>query len=145
MSHNSFHVCVEKALDTSENGYGLGLDPLVDHPQIEVTVLDVTGGDRVPSGALEGADALRNEWIGGAAIDVFEDEPDVLGKPLLEQEDHLMTPHISGLTEDSVNRIGSLMCESIVNVLNGELLINVLTPEATDDAVPSENLSPSFQ
>lgn len=56
-----------------------------------------------------------------------------------------MTPHISGLTEDSVNRIGSLMCESIVNVLNGELPINVLNPEATDDAVPTENLSPSFQ
>lgn len=91
------------------------------------------------------AEALRNDWIGGAAIDVFEDEENVLGNPLLEHDDHLMTPHITGITADSMNRIGSLMCESILNVMNGEVPINVLNPDATDDAVPAEHRSPSFK
>lgn len=91
------------------------------------------------------AEAIEEGWIGGAAIDVFEDEPNVLGNPLLDLEDDLMTPHIAGLTHDSANRIGSLMSESIVNVMEGELPINILNPDCTDASIPADNLSPSFQ
>lgn len=91
------------------------------------------------------ARAVREGWIGGAAIDVFEDEPNVLGNPLLELEDQLVTPHIAGLTKQSTDRIGSLMCESILNVMNDDLPISVLNPDATDQEIPAENLSPSFQ
>ncbi|MDX1745397.1 MAG: NAD(P)-dependent oxidoreductase, partial [Halobacteriales archaeon] len=91
------------------------------------------------------AQAVEEGWIGGAAIDVFEDEPNVLGNPLLDLEDDFMTPHIAGLTHDSANRIGSLMSESIINVMNGELPINILNPDCTEEDIPEENLSPSFQ
>lgn len=91
------------------------------------------------------ARAIREGWIAGAAIDVFEDEPNVEGNPLLELEDSLMTPHIAGITRDSLDRIGHLLVESILNVKNDELPINILNPDVYDEPVPEENLSPSFR
>lgn len=90
------------------------------------------------------AKALREGWIGGAAVDVFEDEPDVFGNPLLDLEDNLMTPHIAAVTRQSLSRTGSLVCESILHVMNGDLPINILNPEAVDEDVPDGNLSPAY-
>lgn len=90
------------------------------------------------------AKALREEWIAGAAIDVFEDEPFVEGNPLLEFEDVLLTPHVSGVTQDSRRRICELVAESIVRSKDGELPINIINPDAVDEEIPEENLSPAY-
>lgn len=91
------------------------------------------------------ARAIREGWIAGAAIDVFEDEPDIEGNPLLELEDCLMTPHISGISIDSLTRIGNILAESILAVYEGELPQNILNPGVYDDAIPDEQLSPSYR
>lgn len=91
------------------------------------------------------ARAIRNEWIAGAAIDVFEDEPDVGDNPLLELEDCLMTPHISGVTIDSLTRIGNILAESVLAVSRGEYPDNILNPAVYDEPVPEEHLSPSYR
>jgi len=95
------------------------------------------------------AAAIREGELAGAAIDVFEDEPNVEGNPLLDVEDIHLTPHVAGVTTDSVRYIHELMAESIVNLKDGEPPINVLNPAAYErlagESLPGEYVSPSFQ
>lgn len=91
------------------------------------------------------AAAIKNGEIAGAAIDVFEDEPDVEENPLLDLEDCLLTPHISGITIDSLTRIGEISASAILAVYNGEYPENILNPGVYDEPVPDKYLSPSYR
>ena len=91
------------------------------------------------------AEALRDGELAGAAIDVFENEPHVEGNPLLDVEDILVTPHIAGITRESLTRIGNILSESLLAVHRGELPDNVLNPAVYDRSVPDERLSPSYR
>jgi phosphoglycerate dehydrogenase-like enzyme len=53
-------------------------------------------------GAL--ADALRSGHLGGAALDVYPDEPLTPDDPLLELDNVVLTPHIAGASLDVVRR-----------------------------------------
>lgn len=74
------------------------------------------------------ADALRDEIIKAAALDVFEDEPNV-NPDLLKLTNVTLTPHIASLTMKA--RVG--MCNEalagITGVLNGEKPYNVVNPK----------------
>jgi D-3-phosphoglycerate dehydrogenase len=89
------------------------------------------------------AEAIENDWIAGAAIDVFEDEPNVEGNPLLDLEDNLMTPHISGVLIETMTDQGRLVSDAIRSTLDGEVPHNLLNPDVYDHAVDEELLSPS--
>lgn len=106
-------------------------------------LVNTTRGGIYPDAEL--AAAVRDGEIAGAAIDVFEDEPDVEGNPLLDLDEVLVTPHITGVTHDSAKRIGNYVSKSILRIRDGELPINILNPDVYDEPVPEENLSPSFQ
>jgi glyoxylate reductase len=61
-------------------------------------------------------DALRDGVIAGAALDVFEREPDVeVG--LLELEDVVLTPHLGSATRDTRVAMGMLCVEALRAVL----------------------------
>lgn len=90
------------------------------------------------------ARAIREGWIAGGAVDVFEDEPDVEGNPLLDVDRCITLPHVTGITRDAMNRIGNLMAESILRVREGDLPNNLLNPAVYDVEVPEEYLSPSY-
>lgn len=67
------------------------------------------------------ADALRSGHLGGAALDVFDQEPldreaamKFRGVPNL-----VLTPHIAGLTEESDERVGEMTVRSIREFLGG--------------------------
>ena len=91
------------------------------------------------------ARAIRDGEIAGAAIDVFENEPNVEGNPLLELDDCLLTPHISGITIDSLNRIGNILAECVLAVHRGAYPDNILNPGVYEETVPEEHLSPSYR
>ncbi len=65
------------------------------------------------------ADALRNNVIAGAVIDVFEQEPAVAENPLLDLENVLLTPHCSGHSAESSENM-SMVAADIVRVLQGK-------------------------
>jgi D-3-phosphoglycerate dehydrogenase len=90
------------------------------------------------------ARAIRDGWIAGAAIDVFEDEPNVEGNPLLELEDVLVMPHAAGINKDGLSRTGRIAAECVLAVMEGDVPRNVLNPGVFGGDVPEEKLSPSY-
>lgn len=93
------------------------------------------------------ASAIQNGWIAGAAVDVYEDEPDVSasGNPLVDLDDCYTLPHVAGITLDSMNRIGNILAESILRIRDNDLPTNILNPAVYDQPIPDEYVSPSFQ
>ncbi len=60
--------------------------------------------------------ALRSGSIAGAALDVFEDEPDV-HPGLLDLENVVLTPHIASATHEAREAMGLLCVEALRAVL----------------------------
>lgn len=106
-------------------------------------IVNTTRGGIYPDAEL--AEAVREGWIAGAAIDVFEDEPAVEGNPLLDLEDCLMTPHAAGVLKDTMERQGNMASEAILAVLDGEIPHNLVNPEVYDRPVDPDLLSPSHR
>lgn len=65
-------------------------------------LINVARGGVVEEGAL--IEALRQGAIGGAVLDVFEDEPLPEASPLWELENVLITPHVAGTTQHYLAR-----------------------------------------
>lgn len=72
--------------------------------------------------------ALREGWIAGAGLDVFEKEPLPGDSPLWDMENVILTPHISGGTEIYNQRAVKIFADNIRRYLNGERLMNVVDP-----------------
>lgn len=72
--------------------------------------------------------ALREGWIAGAALDVFEREPLPADSPLWDLENAIITPHISGGTEIYNQRAVEIFCDNLRRYLAGEPLRNVVDP-----------------
>jgi D-3-phosphoglycerate dehydrogenase len=76
-------------------------------------------------------DALKEGLIAGAALDVFEGEPTERDNPLFSLDNVLHTPHMAGITHESVGREPVWAAEEVVRVLKGEPPKNVVNPEYT--------------
>lgn len=64
------------------------------------------------------AQALKEDVIAGAVIDVFEEEPAEASNPLLELDNVLLTPHCSGHSAESAENM-SMVASDIIRVLRG--------------------------
>ncbi len=72
--------------------------------------------------------AIKERWIAGAALDVFEKEPLPSDSELWALDNVLVTPHISGGTPRYMERAVDLFCENLRRYLAGEMLRNVVDP-----------------
>jgi phosphoglycerate dehydrogenase-like enzyme len=70
--------------------------------------------------------ALKERWIAGAALDVFEKEPLPSDSDLWTLENVLLTPHISGGTPRYMERAIDLFCHNLRRYLADEPLRNVV-------------------
>ena len=70
--------------------------------------------------------ALKEGWIAGAALDVFEKEPLPAESELWGMENVILTPHISGGTPVYMERAVALFCENLRRYLEGEPLRNAV-------------------
>lgn len=75
------------------------------------------------------AKALRKEWIAGAGLDVFEEEPLSEKSPLWKMDNVIMSPHVSGFTPQYDERVTDLFAENLRRYLAGEPLLNVINRE----------------
>ncbi len=64
-------------------------------------------------------DALRAGKLGGAALDVFEDEPPSAARltAFADTPNLLLTPHIAGVTKESNVRVSRVVAEAVVEEL----------------------------
>lgn len=63
------------------------------------------------------AAALRSGHLGGAAVDVFDAEPLPATPSLADCPNLLLTPHISGVSMESNDRVSSMIAEKVLDAL----------------------------
>jgi D-3-phosphoglycerate dehydrogenase len=73
--------------------------------------------------------ALKEGWIAGAALDVFEIEPPPENNPLFELDNVVLTPHIAWYTEEALRRLEMSAVEEAIRILRGELPKNIVNRE----------------
>ncbi|MGN6584609.1 MAG: hydroxyacid dehydrogenase [Rhizobiaceae bacterium] len=73
--------------------------------------------------------ALRENRIGGAALDVFATQPLPRDHPYFGFDNVILTPHMAGIAEESMERMGTGAAAEAIRVLSGELPINLRNPE----------------
>jgi phosphoglycerate dehydrogenase-like enzyme len=74
--------------------------------------------------------ALRDNRIGGAALDTFRDEPLPPGSPYWELPNVILTPHTAWSSSRVLDRSIDLFCDNLVRFSRGEPLRNVVDPAA---------------
>jgi phosphoglycerate dehydrogenase-like enzyme len=65
--------------------------------------------------------ALKDGWIAGAGLDVFEQEPLPEDSPLREMDNVLLSPHGLAWTEEIVRDNGIEACDNILAISRGEV------------------------
>jgi len=80
-------------------------------------------------------EALREGVIGGAGIDVFEEEPPRRDNPLFLLPNVVVTPHLAGGTHQARERINRLAAENVIRAIRGERVLpaTLLNPEVYED------------
>lgn len=90
----------------------------------EAVIINVARGGVIDEAAL--IDALRTQVIGGAALDVFEQEPLPANSPLWRLPNVVLSPHVSGFTPHYDERAMALFAENLRRYVAGEPLLNVV-------------------
>jgi D-3-phosphoglycerate dehydrogenase len=98
-----------------------------------VRILNVARGPLVVDDDLRAA--LDSGKVGGAALDVFREEP-VTEHPLFGYANVIVTPHLGASTAEATDRAGYQAAEQVVAALTG----GVVTSAVNVPAIPSEDM-----
>ena len=90
-------------------------------------IVNTSRGGIIDEAAL--AEALRENRIGGAGIDVFEHEPPAADNPLFDLPNAVLSPHVAGVTEASMKGMAMACADVIDTVLAGGRPATLLNPE----------------
>ncbi|WP_337865215.1 phosphoglycerate dehydrogenase [Ignavibacterium sp.] len=83
-------------------------------------------------------EALENEIVSGAALDVYETEPPDFSNPVLNHPKVVCTPHLGASTEEAQELVAIQIAEQIVDYfssgrISGAVNLSAFTEELTDD------------
>lgn len=84
-----------------------------------VILSNTARGGVVSESAL--AAALASGHVGGAGIDVFDDEPPTDANPLLSPDNTILSPHIAGLTRECGERMAIASIQNAIGYLDGSI------------------------
>jgi D-3-phosphoglycerate dehydrogenase len=106
-------------------------------------LVNVARGGVIEEAAL--ADALTEGRLGGAAVDVFTEEPPK-DSPLLAAPNTILTPHLGASTAEAQTRVAIEAAEQVLDVLAGRparYAVNapLLTPETAQVVAPYMGLA----
>ncbi len=92
----------------------------------EAYLINSARGPIVDEKAL--AQALKENWIRGAALDVFEREPEVEPE-LLELDNVVLTPHLGSASYATRTKMAIMAANNLVRALKGEVPPNLVNRE----------------
>ncbi|HHF09412.1 MAG TPA: D-glycerate dehydrogenase [Candidatus Atribacteria bacterium] len=82
--------------------------------------------------------ALREGWIRGVALDVFEKEPEVEPE-LLKLDNVVLAPHIGSATHATRTKMAIMAAGNLVKALQGEVPPNLVNPEVLEKTKINKN------
>jgi phosphoglycerate dehydrogenase-like enzyme len=85
-------------------------------------LINLARGPIVDTAAL--VEALQNETIAGAALDVFEEEPLSEYSPLWKLPNLVLSPHVAGFTQHYNARAADIFAANLRRYLDGDPLLN---------------------
>jgi glyoxylate reductase len=89
-------------------------------------LINVARGPLVDEQAL--IKALKEKWIAGAALDVFEKEPYV-PEELIQMKNVVLVPHIGSASTETRSKMAMMAVENLLAVLEGRVPPNLVNPE----------------
>lgn len=125
LSHSDVVVLACPLTDATRGMIGAGELALMPPGSI---LVNVARGPVVVEQAL--IDALRTELIGGAVMDVFDRQPLPGDHPFLSMRNVILTPHMAGITEESMLRMGQGVVMETRRILAGERPLSFCNPAA---------------
>ena len=102
-------------------------------------IVNAARGGIVDEAAL--LEALESGKLGGAALDVFEQEPPPPDHPLLQRDDVILTPHLGAATAQAQLNVAIAVAEQVVDYLTRGFVRNAvnmpsLSPEEFEELGP---------
>jgi D-3-phosphoglycerate dehydrogenase / 2-oxoglutarate reductase len=91
-------------------------------------LVNVARGPVVDEAAL--VEALRSGRLAGAALDVFETQPLPAASPLRSLPNVLLSPHLAGITQESMQRMSEGVLSQLLAMFSGQLPAHLRNPEA---------------
>lgn len=89
-------------------------------------LVNIARGSLVDEKALVAA--LESGRLGGAGLDVFEQEPLPSESPLWRLPNVILSPHVAGLTDQYSRRLTDLLLDNLARYRTGQPLRNVVDP-----------------
>lgn len=86
-------------------------------------LINTSRGAIIDEGAL--ARALKNKWIQGAALDVFEFEPKLV-PGITDLDNVVVTPHMASATQETRNKMSEMAADNIIAALSGQQPPNLI-------------------
>ncbi|MEM3442479.1 MAG: glyoxylate reductase [Candidatus Bathyarchaeia archaeon] len=74
-------------------------------------------------------EALKEDRIAGAGLDVFENEPTPVDNPLLKLNNVVVAPHISSASYETRSRMAQMVAENLLAFFKGKKPLNLVNPE----------------
>jgi len=94
-------------------------------------LINVSRGAVIDESAL--IKALSEQRLAGAALDVFEQQPLPESSPLRTLPNVILSPHLAGITDESMQRMGRVAAEQALALIAGELPQHLVNTEAKAD------------
>jgi D-3-phosphoglycerate dehydrogenase len=91
-------------------------------------LINVARGPVVQEAAL--IEALRAGQLAGAALDVFDTQPLPDDHPWWQMPQVLISPHVAGISADSMLRMGHGAAQAVADLLRGEVPAHCINPQA---------------
>jgi len=73
--------------------------------------------------------ALKENWIAGAGLDVFEQEPTPLDNPLLKMDNVVVAPHISSASYETRSKMAEMVAENLLAFFEKRKPPNLVNPD----------------